>query len=121
MSESRIGWTVVGQTADVLQITATIFGVITIVLAGFGKNLFSGQPAESTVVVAAVAFGVVGLIAIATAVARNHRDNAGFGDPRLAGSRTLYIVGVLLLALAAVTAFLPALHPALVVAGCPAS
>lgn len=120
MTTSRAGWTTVSQVADVLQITATVAGVVTVVLAAFGKNPFA-HPGSSTLVVALVSFAVVGLVSIGTAFARNRRSNAGFDQSGVANSGLLYAVGLMLLMFALGIGLLLLLRPDLsAAANCPA-
>lgn len=104
MSAEGIGWTVVGRSADVLGIVAVLCGVAVVVLTASGVNPFT-DPDDTTLVVAAIGFAVIGITTVFTAVARNLKDNAGFSDSGRANSVTLYVVGALMLALA-VTALL---------------
>lgn len=111
MNTSRTAWSVVGQVADVLQIVATAGGILAVVLAGLGNNIFA-QPNQLAVLVAMVAFAIVGSIAILTVIVRNRRPDAGFNDSRRATNKTLYTVGGLLLVLALAAGLLLILHPA---------
>jgi uncharacterized membrane protein YidH (DUF202 family) len=110
MTEVRTGRAIVGQLADVLSIIAAIFGVLTFALAAFGKNPFTAW--APVVLPAAIAFGVVGLIAIGTAIARNHRPEAALDEHGRATTRTLIVAGVILLVFAIASVLLLVVHPA---------
>lgn len=99
MSADQPAWTVVGRIADIFQISTTVLGVLAITLVATGKNPFT-NPDDTTLVIAAITFGLVGLIAIVVAVVRNQQHNAGFAQNRRVSSRTHYAIGVLMLVLA---------------------
>jgi energy-converting hydrogenase Eha subunit H len=110
LTSVRIGWTVVGQVADVLQIAATIFAIVAIALATFGENPF-GDPANTTLLVAAVTFAIVGTASIVTALIHSRQDDTAFTEGRRATIRTLYIFGVVMLVLALGTGMFLMLRP----------
>jgi len=110
VTDTRTGWTVVGQTADVLQIAATILGFGAVTLAAIGGNRFS-NPDNTTLIIATITFATVGTISIVTALARSRQDNAAFTEGSRATVRTLYTIGALMLILAVGTGLFLVLRP----------
>lgn len=101
----------VGQVADVLSIAVPVVGLLAFVLTAFNLNPFAPEQTD-TVVITMAAFLVAGGAAVGTAFVRIRRDDTVFSERRLAGARTLYRVGFLLLFLALASGLLLVLHPA---------
>jgi len=110
VTNTRTGWTVVGQVADVLQIAPTILGFGALALAAIGWNRVS-NPDNTTLVIAMITFATLGMIFIVTALAQSRQDIAGFTEGGRATVRTFYTIGVLMLILAVGTGLILVLRP----------
>lgn len=117
MTNTRVGWSVVGQVADVLQIAATILGFGAVTLAAIGGNRFS-NPDDTTLIIAMITFATVGTIAIVTALAHSRQDNAGFIEGRIATIRSLYTIGVLMMILGVGTGLFLVFRPEIPAVSC---
>jgi uncharacterized membrane protein YidH (DUF202 family) len=96
------GWAVVSRTADVLQITLAVFGVLSIVSVALGINIL----ADRVLVSAAVAFAIMGVGSVISGMASTRDPKRIHAPDRGSRTQMLYVTGLVFIVFAAVISVL---------------